>query len=118
MIAASKNVTLPTDVNSKNRNAMNKLNDVSGTEFDRAFMKQMVKNHEAAVKLFQKQSTRNDDAEVTAFAAKNLPALQMARSLEASFRGNSGGGSNIHNNANDRTQYEFDYGDKPQRQTA
>jgi putative membrane protein len=102
-LAASKNVTLPTEVNLKHRNAVNKLNGMSGTEFDRAFMKQMVKDHQAAVKLFQKQSNRDDDAEVKAFAAKNLPTLQMhlqmAQSLEATFRGNSGGGNN--NNSND-----------------
>lgn len=95
-LAAGENVTLPATMDSKHQSAMNKLSNLSGAEFDRAFMKQMVKDHEAAVKLYRKQANqRGGDAEVTAFAAKTLPALeshlQMARSMS--------GGGNMNNNS-------------------
>lgn len=103
-LAASKSVTLPTDVNSKQRNAMNKLNGMSGTEFDKAFMRQMVKDHEAAVKLFQREAERGTDEATKAFAAKTLPTLQghlqMARTMYDSMKKMKDGDSNSNSNSN------------------
>ena len=52
---------------------------------DMEFVKTMVKDHEKAVSLFQKQSESGKDADVKAWAAKTLPTLQghleMAKSL-------------------------------------
>jgi len=103
-LAASKNVTLPTAVSSKHRSAVEKLNGMSGTDFDKAFMKQMVKDHEAAVKLFSRESDRGTDADTKAFAAKNLPTLQnhlqMARTLNDSVKSMKSDGSNRNSNSN------------------
>jgi putative membrane protein len=113
-IAARKNMTVPTDVEPKQRAMMNKLGALSGMNFDRAYMKQMVKDHEKAVKMFQKQSERGTDAKLKAFAAAQLPALQqhleMARSMYASMKGsknnensNSGANSDMNMNSNQNT---------------
>ncbi|MEJ7848394.1 MAG: DUF4142 domain-containing protein [Pyrinomonadaceae bacterium] len=107
-LAASKNVTLPTDMDSKSTAAAAKLNGLTGTAFDRQYMKTMVKDHEKMVKLFQRQSERGSDADAKAFAAKTLPALQghlqMARTIEtsvkASARGNNGRGNDRNTNSN------------------
>ena len=115
-LAASKNVTLPTDMANKHRNAVNKLNGMSGTDFDKAFMKQMVKDHEAAVKLFSKQADREGDADTKAFAAKTLPTLQnhlqTARTIYDSLKGvrsdrdndnSNGGNTDINSNSDVKT---------------
>jgi predicted outer membrane protein len=103
-LAASKNVTLPTEADNKHRSAADKLNGMSGTEFDRAYMKQMVKDHEASVKLFQRESDRGTDADTKAWAAKMLPALQghlqMARTMYDSVRNTGGGNSENNRNTN------------------
>jgi putative membrane protein len=69
---------------------LGKLESLSGSEFDRAFAKMAVKDHEKDVKLFEKASQNADDSEVKAFAAKTLPTLrehlQQAKSLETSAR--------------------------------
>lgn len=105
-LAASKNITLPTDMDAKHRNAMDKLNGMSGTEFDKAYMKQMVKDHEAAVKLFSRQAERGDDADTKAFAAKTLPILQdhlqMARTINDSVSNVRNGNNNMNTNSNSR----------------
>lgn len=106
-LAESKNMTLPTSVSSKQQSAYDKLNGMSGADFDKAFMKQMVKDHESAVKLFQKQSEKGEDADAKAFAAKTLPTLRMhlqtAKTMNDSMKNsnrnnnnnsNSGGNSN------------------------
>lgn len=111
-LAASKNVTLPTAVSNKQQSAYDKLNGMSGTDFDKAFMKQMVKDHESAVKLFQKQSEKGEDAEAKAFAAKTLPTLQMhlqmAKTLNDSMKNmnrnkNNNSNSNSSGNSNGNT---------------
>jgi putative membrane protein len=84
-LAATKSATLPTEVNAKQKAAYDKLSALSADKFDMEFVKTMVKDHESAVKLFQKQSDKGTDTEVKAFAAKTLPTLQghleMAKSL-------------------------------------
>ena len=89
-LAQSKSVALPTEPSAKQKSAVDKLNGMSGMDFDKAFMKQMVKDHEAAVKLFSRESERGTDADTKAFAAKTLPTLQnhlqMARTLNDSMK--------------------------------
>ncbi len=90
-LAAGKNVKLPTDVNAKQKAVYDKLNALSGDQFDMEFVKTLVKDHESAVKLFQKQADSGKDAEVKAFAAKTLPTLQshleMAKSMSDKMNG-------------------------------
>ena len=106
-LAATKSVTLPTDVNVKQKETYDKLNGMSGEMFNQEFVKVMVKDHEKAVKLFQKESTSGKDTDLRAFAAKNLPTLQshleMAQSMNTKMKGmkmNSDGDKNMNSNMN------------------
>lgn len=54
----------------------NRLAKLKGEEFDRVYMKQMVKDHEDAVKLFERQAKDGKDADLKAFADKTLPTLK------------------------------------------
>lgn len=76
-IAMSKNVMLPAEMDSKHKSAMEKMSSMSGMEFDMAYIKMMVKDHEKAVSMFTKESNSGKDAEAKAFAAKTLPVIQM-----------------------------------------
>ena len=76
-IAMSKNVMLPAEMDSKHKSAMEKMSSMSGMEFDMAYIKMMVKDHEKAVSMFTKESNSSKDAEAKAFAAKTLPVIQM-----------------------------------------
>ncbi len=53
-----------------------KLQELKGSEFDRAYMKHMVSDHKAVIKEFQKEADSGDDADVKGFASKTLPTLQ------------------------------------------
>ena len=53
-----------------------RLSGLKGAEFDRAYMSQMVEDHEADVEAFQEQADNAADAELKAFAAKTLPTLK------------------------------------------
>ena len=103
-LATSKGMTLPTAVDDKHRGDMTKLSGLSGAAFDRAFAKMMLKDHEKAVDLFEKQGTKGADADLKAFAASTLPTLQehlqMARALPGNQRGNSDNKPNSNSNSN------------------
>src|SRR5215213_3373276 len=68
-LAAGKNVTLPTAMSTKQQSDMDKLGGRTGADFDRDYMKMMVKDHERMAKMLDRESTRNTDADVKAFAA-------------------------------------------------
>ena len=57
----------------------------------------MVKDHQEAVSLYQRQSTRGTTADLRSFASATLPALQEHLSMARSMAGGSGGGSMNHN---------------------
>ena len=53
-IAAKEGMTVPESLNPKDQALQSKLQNLSGAEFDRAYMKAMVKDHQEDVKEFQK----------------------------------------------------------------
>jgi len=74
-LAKKKNFTLPTDIGS-HQATYDKLSKMTGDDFDRYYVEQMVQDHEADVKEFQKQAANSSDPEVKAFAAKVAPVVQ------------------------------------------
>ncbi|HWS99100.1 MAG TPA: DUF4142 domain-containing protein [Pyrinomonadaceae bacterium] len=94
--AATAGVTLPTALDAKHQAVVAKMSGLSGAAFDKAYAKEMVKDHTKAVQLFQREAERGTDAGLKSFASAKLPTLQehlqMARSLNA-----GGGGSGGHN---------------------
>ena len=106
-LASSKGVTLPTQLDEKHQREVSKIARMKGADFDRAYSKAMLGDHEKDVKEFEKQSTNAADADVKAFAAKTLPTLQehlqMVRALPGNTRpsdSNANGNSNRSSNSN------------------
>lgn len=75
-LAAKKNVTLPTDVDAKDKAVMDRLSKLNGAAFDRAYMRDMVADHRKDIAEFQKESNGGRDPEVKEWASKTLPTLQ------------------------------------------
>jgi putative membrane protein len=75
-IAQAKEVTLPAAAKPKHQTAMKKLQDLSGGEFDRAYMTQMVKDHGETLTLVQKTAKQAKDDELKAAAKKAEPAIR------------------------------------------
>ena len=72
------------------------MEKLSGAEFDRAYMDEMVADHKKDVAEFRKQSMSGKDSDLKAFAGKTLPTLEdhlkMAQSTDATVK--NGGKSN------------------------
>jgi putative membrane protein len=75
-IAQDKNIEVPMGMNEKHQQIAEKLAKLQGAEFDRAYIRAMVKDHEKAVELFSKEAQQGQDADLKAFAAETLPTLQ------------------------------------------
>jgi putative membrane protein len=80
-LAASKTVTLPTAASQKHRAMIDRMAKLSGAEFDREYMKHMVKSHESGVALFEKQVQKGTDTETKAWAEKTLPTLREHKTM-------------------------------------
>lgn len=88
-LASSKGVTLPTQLDEKHQRDVSKIARLKGADFDRAYSKAMLGDHEKDVKEFEKQSTDAADADVKAFAAKILPTLQEHLQMVRALPGNT-----------------------------
>jgi len=90
-VASSKGITLPTDLDANHKSKVAKLEKLSGAQFDRAYMTEMVADHKKDVAEFRKQSTSGKDGDIKGFAAKTLPTLEdhlkMAQSTDAAVKG-------------------------------
>lgn len=76
-LAGAKSVTLPTELDAKHKEGMDKLSKLSGAAFDKEYVRMMVEDHEKDVAEFQKQADSGTDADVKSFASKTLPTLKM-----------------------------------------
>jgi putative membrane protein len=84
-IAQGAGMTLPSEPGNKEQEAMQKLQNLSGPAFDKAFVRDEIKDHQKDIEEFQKEAQSGSDPALKAFAEKTLPVLQkhlqMAQSL-------------------------------------
>jgi len=90
-LAQAEGVTLPTQLDSKHEKEMQRLQKLTGAEFDREYMKMMVSDHRKDIREFEHEARRGEDPEVKAFAEKALPTLRehlnMAEQTHSSVSG-------------------------------
>jgi len=89
-LAESRGVTLPTEPDAGETRLMHRLQNLSGAEFDRAYMKEMLSDHRKDVSEFKSKASGARDADVKSFAETTLPTLQqhldLAQAVEAATR--------------------------------
>lgn len=75
-IAEQKKLTLPKEMERKHKSTVQKLDKKSGAEFDKAYMKEMVKDHIEDIEDFRKGSQEVRDPELKAWIDRTLPKLE------------------------------------------
>jgi putative membrane protein len=75
-LATSKNITLPSAPNEEKQKAAADLGSKSGSDFDKAYISQMKKDHDQTVKLFEDAQKEVKDTELKAFIDKTLPVIK------------------------------------------
>jgi putative membrane protein len=73
-LASGKGVSLPTDTDQEHKDAAQKV--MSAKNVDKAYMEDMVKDHDEDVKEFEKASKSVKDADLKAWIDKTLPVLK------------------------------------------
>jgi putative membrane protein len=81
MILAATDVTAPTQLDEKHRKAFEKLSKMRGAEFDRAYMREMVEDHDKTVKKFRQQATQGSNPDLKEFAQNTLPVLEQHQKM-------------------------------------
>jgi putative membrane protein len=75
-VAAKENFAVPTALDDKQRAVKDRLEKLSGGDFDRAYVKQMVRDHNEDVRAFQMEAQHGTNPAVRDYAARTLPVLQ------------------------------------------
>lgn len=75
-VISQKGATVSDTTSWLDKREINHLQGLKGAEFDAAYMKRTVKDHQETIKLFEKQIASGDDADIKSFASKTLPTLQ------------------------------------------
>ncbi|HSJ76390.1 MAG TPA: DUF4142 domain-containing protein, partial [Gemmatimonadales bacterium] len=92
-VAASGGQSFTPTMDSRHQNQINRLQGLSGAEFDRNYMSLMIRAHQRDVNTFQSQSQSANSAQVRTLATNSLPVLQQHLSLAQQVGGQVGADS-------------------------
>src|SRR5215212_10041246 len=89
-LATNKGISLPTDTDEQHKKKADELAKKSGAAFDKAYMKDMVEDHEHDVAEFKKAQSTAADPDLKAWLDKTLPVieghLKMAQDLNKKLK--------------------------------
>ncbi len=80
-LAKQKNITLPAAISNDEQKKMDDMGKKSGKDFDKAYVHEMVDDHNKDVKDFEDASKNLKDADLKAFATTTLPTLKMHQTM-------------------------------------
>ena len=75
-IAAAGGVNLPDALDSKHQSRVDKVAKLSGPEFDKAYIKDQVKDHKHDIDDFKSEAQNGSEPNVKQFAMATLPTLE------------------------------------------
>jgi putative membrane protein len=75
-LVEQKGIAVPTALDRKHQQEADRLAKLQGTAFDRAYIQQMVKDHEEDVRLFRTEAQKGKDPDFKRLAANTLPTLE------------------------------------------
>jgi putative membrane protein len=80
-VVQSKGIGTATSLDEDHQKMFADLNKLTGCEFDRQYLKTMLKGHEETVAKFETEEKGGDDKSVKEFAASTLPTIRSHLSL-------------------------------------
>jgi putative membrane protein len=75
-LAAQKGVTLPDSLDAKHQGMVDKMAALTGSEFDDAYIKGMIKAHQKDARAFKAESAATQDADIKSFLDKSIPVVE------------------------------------------
>ena len=89
-VATKAGYSVPESLDTKQHGRVDKLAKLSGAEFDKAYIKDQVKENENNVRAFQDESQGGTNSVVKAFATDTLPTLQAQLTMAKDLRKSGG----------------------------
>lgn len=90
-VASHDNIQIADSLDPKHQSRIDKLSKLSGENFDKAYVKDQLKDHQTDVKEFSAEAQNGTDPNVKKFAATTLPVLQehleMVKNLSKTEKG-------------------------------
>lgn len=74
---AGLNVQVPESLGEEKQKELDELQQASGEEFNKTYVRQQTKAHEKAIELYQAYSGGGNNAELRQYASETLPTLQQ-----------------------------------------
>lgn len=93
-LATSMSANMPSDVKPDAQQAYDKLSQLSGADFDRAFVNHMVDDHQKDIADFTKEADAHD-GKASTLAAKQLPVLKKHLRMAEALQKKEGGSSSM-----------------------
>ena len=88
-IAAKNNFNVPSQLDERHKAIVKGYANMAGTEFDRAYMRDMVSDHQTNIAEFQKEANNGMNADLKSWATTTLPMIQehhrIAKEMESSL---------------------------------
>ncbi len=75
-LARSKGIEVPTALEPSQQAVRDRLSALSGNDFDRAYMSEMVRDHTEDIALFERAAETSTDPDLKAWATRSLPMLR------------------------------------------
>lgn len=92
-VAAKQNIQLPTEPNHTQMITYDKLSNLSASQFDKMYAKDMVKDHVKAVREFKEEARGTSNPGINQYAQNSVPALEthlrMARNMLNTVNGST-----------------------------
>lgn len=79
--AARENIELPTEMTDHDQDVYNRLSQLSGAEFDKAYARDMVNDHKLDIAAFKAESEKGQDTAMKDLAFRTLPTLETHMKL-------------------------------------
>lgn len=79
-LAKSKGLSVPSALDSEHSGMVQKLSDKNGSDFDTAYAKAMMDDHDKAIALFE-GAAKSSDKDIAAFAERTLPTLEKHKKM-------------------------------------
>lgn len=76
-LARRKGLTLPKELTSEQQATYDRLAQLSGAQFDEAYMNDMQADHDEDIVEFRREAERGQDPDLKAWAGKTLPTLEL-----------------------------------------
>lgn len=75
-VASKQNIGIPDSLDSKHQSRIDKMSKLSGPDFDKAYVKDQLKDHKKDVSEFKNEAENGSNPNIKQFASTTLPVLQ------------------------------------------